>query len=145
MSFPAQRLRRLRENPRLREWVGEHRLDVKQLVQPLFVKEGLIKPAPISSMPGQFQWPLDALPGEVSRIAQLGIPAVLLFGIPSAKDLSGNQALSKNGILQRSIKKIKQKHKDLLIIAVCKTSSACGIFALSVLDTVPCGGCYLGW
>ena len=120
MSFPVQRLRRLRENPRLREWVGEHRLDAKQLVQPLFVKEGLSRPAPISSMPGQSQWSLEGLLAEVSRIEQAGIPAVLLFGIPSAKDLNGKQALSKSGILQRAIRKIKQKNKNLLVIAdVC--------------------------
>ena len=120
MSFPAQRLRRLRENPRLREWVGEHRLDAKQLVQPLFVKEDLTRPAPISSMPGQFQFPVSGLADEASQIAQAGIPAVLLFGIPSVKDLSGRRALSKNGVVQRAIKKIKQKNKDLLVIAdVC--------------------------
>ena len=120
MRFPAQRLRRLRENPRLREWVGEHRLDAKQLVQPLFVKEGLGKPVPIASMPGQFQWPLEGLVNEASRVEQAGIPAVLLFGIPSAKDMNGRQALSKNGIVQRAIRALKKKNKKLVLIAdVC--------------------------
>ncbi len=120
MSFPAERLRRLRQNPRLREWVSEHRLHVSQLAQPLFVKEGLTKPVPISSMPGQFQRPVDDTVTEAGRIEQLGIPAILLFGIPSIKDLRGRQAVSKNGIVQRTIKKIKQKYKNLLVIAdVC--------------------------
>ncbi len=120
MNFLAQRPRRLRENPRLREWVGEHRLSARELVQPLFVKEGLSKPAPITSMPGQSQWSPEGLLEEVSRVAKSGVPAVLLFGIPSAKDLSGKQALSKNGVTQRAIRAIKKKHKDLVVIAdVC--------------------------
>ena len=120
MSFPVQRPRRLRENPRLREWLGEHRLNVSQLVQPLFVKEGLARPVSISSMPGQFQWPLEGLLAEARRVADAGIPAILLFGIPSSKDLNGRRALSRNGIVQRAVKKIKQKHKKLLVIAdVC--------------------------
>jgi porphobilinogen synthase len=120
MSFPAQRHRRLRENPQLREWVGEHRLSVSQLAQPLFVKEGSVRPVPIASMPGQFQLPLDDLVAEAGRIEQAGIPAILLFGIPSAKDLTGRQALSINSIVHRAIKKIKQKYKHLLLVAdVC--------------------------
>lgn len=120
MSFPVQRHRRLRENPLLREWVSEHRLNVSQLVQPLFVKEAIAKPLPIASMPGQFQMPLDDLVTEAGRIEQAGIPAILIFGIPLAKDLSGRRALSKNSVVHRAIKKIKQKYKHLLVIAdVC--------------------------
>lgn len=110
----------MRENPRLREWLGEHHLNVSQLVQPLFVKEGLTKPLPISSMPGQFQRPLDNLLSEVGELEQAGVPAILLFGVPLEKDLNGRRAISKNGIVQRAIKKIKQKNKNILVIAdVC--------------------------
>ncbi len=120
MSYPGQRLRRLRENPLVRELVTETRLDPKQLVYPLFVKEVLSKKAGIASMPGQFQWPLAELAAEAQRVESLGIQGVLLFGIPAAKDLSGREASHSQGVLQKAVRAIKKKCKNLLVITdVC--------------------------
>ncbi len=91
-NFPTVRLRRLRQNDKLRGLVRETNLRVDQLIYPLFVAEGIDQPREISSMPGIMQWPLEHLGREAERIANLGIPGVLLFGIPSDKDEVGSQA-----------------------------------------------------
>jgi len=120
MKFPNNRLRRLRENPLVRELVTETRLDPRQLVLPLFVKEGLSKKAAISSMPGQFQWPAGEIAEEAGRAEALGIQAVLLFGIPSSKDLKGREALRRGGVIQQAVRAIKKKCKKILVITdVC--------------------------
>ncbi len=120
MSFPAVRLRRLRQNPVLREMLTEHALRKTDLIQPLFVKEGLAKDTPIASMPGQWQWTEKSLVNEAKRLRDLGLSAVLLFGIPKHKDLKGTQAVSANGVLQRAIRAIKKQVPGLLVIAdVC--------------------------
>src|SRR2546426_1145577 len=106
-NFPSVRLRRTRQNARLRGLVRETRLSVEQLIYPLFVAEGLSQPREIASMPGIMQWPLEHLGREVERIAQLGIPAVLLFGIPNEKDEVGSQAYNPQGIIQQAIRVIK--------------------------------------
>ncbi len=116
MKNPFLRLRRLRENPRLRSFLSEHELQKKDLVQPLFVKEGLVRSEPIASMPGQFQFSSQALVEEAKRISLLGIPAVILFGIPAKKDLKGQEAFAKKGIVQKAVSDIKKKCKDLLVI-----------------------------
>ncbi len=120
MRYPALRLRRLRENEKLRQLLSEHTILPKHLIQPLFVKEGLTRVLEIRSMPGQYQFPLTHAVTEAKKIEALGLPAILLFGIPDSKDLTGKKALSKNGILQRAIQAIKKTCPRLLVIAdVC--------------------------
>jgi porphobilinogen synthase len=120
VKYPKARLRRLRENPALRRMVSETTLLLKELVQPLFIKEGLSGPAEISSMPGQFQHSEKSLLEEARRIEALGVPAVILFGIPKRKDPKGREAFAKNGVVQRAIASLKRKCPKLLVIAdVC--------------------------
>ena len=120
MKGPDLRLRRLRENPQVRELVTETRLDPRQLVFPLFIKEGLSKKTEIPSMPGQFQWPLSEAASEAGRVESLGVQGVLLFGIPSSKDLKGRQATRSNGVIQQALRRIKKSCKKLLVITdVC--------------------------
>ncbi len=119
-NFPIVRLRRTRQNDRLRGLVRETHLSVDQLVYPLFVAEGLSEPHEIASMPGIMQWPVEQLGREVERIAGLGIPAVLLFGIPNEKDAVGSQAYADQGVIQQAIRRIKTEVPDTLVITdVC--------------------------
>ncbi len=117
---PQQRLRRLRQHPSLRHLVQEHRVSLKDLVLPLFVKAGITQPQPISAMPGHTQWPVDALDEEIAEIVSLGIPAVMLFGVPAYKDAMGSAALLEGGVVQQAVRRIKQLAPDLLVMTdVC--------------------------
>ncbi|OLE02625.1 MAG: delta-aminolevulinic acid dehydratase [Ktedonobacter sp. 13_1_20CM_4_53_11] len=119
-KFPTVRLRRTRQNEKLRGLVRETRLAVDQLIYPLFIAEGIHEPHEIASMPGIVQWPLGQLGREAERIASLGIPAVLLFGIPSEKDEVGSQAYNSRGIIQEAIRLLKSVNPELLVITdVC--------------------------
>lgn len=119
-KFPTVRLRRTRQNEKLRGLVRETRLAVDQLIYPLFIAEGIHEPHEIASMPGIVQWPLEQLGREAERIARLGIPAVLLFGIPSEKDEVGSQAYNSRGIIQEAIRLLKSVNPELLVITdVC--------------------------
>src|SRR5512147_660381 len=102
MAFPQLRLRRLRSHPALRRMVRETRLSVDQLIYPLFVRPGSDVRKPIGAMPGQFQLSVDTLVEECRRAAGLGIPAVLLFGIPETKDALGTGAYDDHGIVQKA-------------------------------------------
>src|SRR5712692_5412248 len=113
-NFPTVRLRRTRQNEKLRALVRETHLSVDQLIYPLFIAEGIDQPREISSMPGIMQWPLEHLGREAERIAHLGIPAVLLFGIPTEKDEVGSQAYNSHGIIQQAIRRLKAEVPDLL-------------------------------
>jgi porphobilinogen synthase len=118
--FPTVRLRRTRQNEKLRGLVRETRLSVDQLIYPLFIAEGITQPHAIASMPGIVQWPLEHLSREAERIANLGIPAVLLFGIPTGKDETGSEAYNSRGIIQQAIRQLKASVPDLLLITdVC--------------------------
>src|SRR5215216_5005918 len=108
--FPVSRPRRLRGDRVLRELVREHELSRRDLVAPLFVKEGIGEPAPIASMPGHAQHTLESLRKEAAELAGLGIPALLLFGIPADKDAEGSQAWAPDGIIQRALRAL---HADL--------------------------------
>lgn len=120
MSFPVNRMRRLRSSDTLRRMVRENHLLVDDLIYPLFVIHGQDKRIPVSSMPGQFQFSVDQLEAEVREIADLGIPAVLLFGIPEHKDESGSAAWDSNGVVQQAIRVIKDSCPDLIVITdVC--------------------------
>ena len=119
-KFPTVRLRRTRQTEKLRGLVRETRLAVDQLIYPLFIAEGIHEPHEIASMPGIVQWPLEQLGRETERIASLGIPAVLLFGIPSEKDEVGSQAYNSRGIIQEAIRLLKSVNPELLVITdVC--------------------------
>ena len=131
-SFPQVRLRRLRQNEKLRGLIRETHLRVDQLIYPMFVAEGLTEPNEIASMPGIMQWPLAQIGREVQRIAALGIPAVLLFGIPNEKDEVGSQAYAETGVIQEAICRIKVESPETLIVTdvcLCEYTSHghCGV------------------
>ena len=108
--YPKVRLRRLRVNAKVRELVAETCLSVNNLVYPMFVKEGIQKPEPISSMPGVSRHTIDSILAECRDVVDLGIPAILLFpaGITgSLKDEIGSYAYSDNGIVQQTVEAIK--------------------------------------
>ncbi len=115
-AFPHVRPRRLRDNPALRRLVQETQLSVNDLVMPLFIKEGHELKVPIDSMPGQFQFSIDQLDHEIEQIVALGIPAIILFGIPAHKDATGSDALNDHGVIQRAVRHIKAIAPDLLIM-----------------------------
>ena len=103
MSFPHTRLRRLRRTEALRRLSRETRLSRDDLVQPLFVVEGSGVREPISSMPGQYRFSVDQLVLECKELADLAVPAVILFGVPDEKDARGSQADAASGITQRAV------------------------------------------
>ncbi len=120
MSYPDVRLRRLRENPKVRTLVRENELLARDLVQPLFVKESISAPVPILSMPGQFQWTESGAAEEAKKLEALGVPAVILFGIPAKKDSTGRAAFASKGVIQRAVSRIKKAAPRLLVITdVC--------------------------
>ena len=119
-NFPTVRMRRTRQNEKLRSLVRETHLNVEQLIYPLFIAENIDEPREISSMPGILQWPLEHLAREAEQIARLGISAVLLFGIPSEKDEVGSQAYASQGIIQQAIQRFKEEVPDVLVLTdVC--------------------------
>ena len=131
-KFPTTRMRRTRQNDTLRNLVRETYLHVEQLIYPLFIAENIDDPQEISSMPGIKQWPLAYVGQEANRILKLGIPAVLLFGIPSEKDEVGSQAYNSQGIIQQAIRRIKAESPDLLVmtdVCLCEYTSHghCGV------------------
>src|SRR5579872_4477719 len=119
-NFPTVRMRRTRQNEKLRSLVRETRLSVDQLIYPMFVAEDIAEPREVSSMPGIMNWPLEYMGREAERIANLGIPAVLLFGLPTEKDSVGSEAYNDKGIIQQAIRKLKSETPDTLVITdVC--------------------------
>lgn len=120
MQFPDYRPRRLRKNENFRRMIRETRLSVDNLIYPLFVVPGTKVKKPITSMPGNFQMSVDHIVREAARMKTLGIPAVLLFGIPEKKDEVASGALAKDGIIQQATREIKNKVPDILVITdVC--------------------------
>ncbi len=119
-QFPQKRLRRLRTSATLREMLTQVRLDRSDLIAPLFVREGTGIKSEIPSMPGQFQFSVDTATETIRRWSDLGIPAVLLFGIPDKKDDIGSQAFSESAAVQRLTRQIKNElPKTLVITDVC--------------------------
>src|SRR2546422_5383890 len=119
-QFPAYRPRRLRQSPILRRLVSETQLSASQLVLPLFVRSGRKLRRHIAAMPGVFQLSPDELIGEASRAHQLGVPAVLLFGIPETKDAKASGAYAVKGIVQQAVRLLKKELPQLLVITdVC--------------------------
>ena len=120
MSFPTTRLRRLRRNETLRRMVRETRLSRDDLILPLFAVEGHGVREPVPSMPGVFRHSVDTLVTEAKQVRDAGIPAVLLFGVPDAKDARGTGADAANGIVQRAVDAIKAAEPDLCVVTdVC--------------------------
>src|ERR1051325_13853 len=119
-QFPACRPRRLRQSPALRRLVRETDLSAGQLVLPLFAVPGKKMRRPVSAMPGVFQLSVDELVKEAERAHKLGVPAVLLFGIPAKKDARATEAYAANGIAQRAVRELKRALPELLVITdVC--------------------------
>ena len=120
MKFPVYRARRLRRNETVRRMVRETFLRVDDLICPLFVRPGKGVKNPIPSMPGQFQFSVDNLIKEAKVIHGLGIPAVLLFGIPKTKDKIGSEAYAQDGIVQKAIRSLKDAVPQVIVITdVC--------------------------
>jgi porphobilinogen synthase len=116
MSFPQRRLRRLRRTPAMRRLVAETRLSVDDLIVPLFVREGTDHPQEITSLPGVVQHTRESLRKEVHELADLGVPAVILFGIPAAKDAEGSGAWDPGGIVQVALRDLRSDLGDDLVI-----------------------------
>ncbi len=114
---PAIRLRRLRTTPGLRAMVRETHLRAEDLIYPLFVKEGENLAKEVTSMPGVFQHSIDRLVEEARRVADLGIPAVMLFGIPATKDAVGSENFDPEGIVPRAIRALKAAVPELTVIS----------------------------
>ncbi len=139
MAFPLHRPRRLRNGERLRGFVRETKLDVGKLVYPLFVCPGSGVTEEIRSMPGNFRWSVDRLVEECRAVADLGIPAVLLFGIPETKDEVGSGAYDPGGIVQKATAALKKAVPELLVICdvcLCAYTSHghCGLVKDSQVD-----------
>jgi porphobilinogen synthase len=139
MYFPAYRPRRLRKNESFRRMIRETRLSVDNFVYPLFVTFGKDVKKPISSMPGNFQMSVDHLVKEVQKAKELGIPAVLLFGIPEKKDEVASGAFMKDGVVQQAVRRIKDKVPDVIVITdvcLCEYTSHghCGMIEKGEVD-----------
>jgi porphobilinogen synthase len=115
-GFPERRLRRLRRTPALRRLVAETRLGVDDLVAPLFVREGTAGPVPIASMPGEVQHSLDSLVVEAKRLVSLGVPGLILFGVPAHKDAQGSGAWDPQGIVQVALRAVRDAVGDELVL-----------------------------
>lgn len=120
MAFPRQRLRRLRQNESVRRLVRETMLSVSDFIYPMFVTTGKDRREEITSMSGQYRWSVDLLVKEATDVKLLGIPAVILFGIPDRKDERGTSAYDPHGVVQNAIRAIKNHVPDLLVMTdVC--------------------------
>jgi porphobilinogen synthase len=120
MKFPQYRPRRLRRNQQLRDLVCETALAPRNLIYPLFVAPGMNRAQPIGSMPGVAQLSVDRAVEECKSIIDLGVPAIILFGIPEKKDAVGSEAYADNGVVQQAIRAIKENVPGLLVITdVC--------------------------
>jgi len=145
-SLPAfQRTRRLRRTAGIRNYVRENELHPRDFVYPLFVTDGANRKTAISSMPGQFQQSVDQLPAEIEELLGLGVRAVLLFGVPDAKDDTGSGAWDPAGAVQLATRLIKQRYPEMLVITdvcACEYTSHghCGILVDGYVDndqTIP--------
>ena len=116
MSFPQRRLRRLRRTPALRRMVAETRLTPDDLIAPLFIREGITEPQPIASIPGVMQHTLGSLRAEVADLVGLGVPGVILFGVPETKDDIGSGAWNPDGIVQIALRELRDTFGDRVVL-----------------------------
>ncbi len=135
MSFPARRMRRLRRTPALRRLVAETRLSVDDLVAPLFVRSGIRDPEPVASMPGVVQHTRESLRKEAKILAGLGVPALILFGVPATRDAEGSEAWDPHGIVQVALADLRNEVGDDMVVMadLCldeyTVSGHCGVLA----------------
>ncbi len=132
MGFPIHRLRRLRQQASLREMVREIRLAPTDFIYPIFVTFGHHKQEPIASMPGQFRWSVDRVAQEAKEAWDLGIPAVIMFGITEEKDERGTSAWDAQGVVQQAVRVLKAQVPELMVLTdVCvdeyTTHGHCGV------------------
>jgi len=139
-GFPKVRLRRLRRTPAIRDLLQETRLSVKDLVCPVFIQEGIDEPKEIELMPGVFRVPLKNLARDVQELYDLGLKTFLIFGIPKIKNDKATSAYSKDGIVQQSVKSLKQNFGEKIVtitdVCLCQYTSHghCGIIKNKVAD-----------
>ena len=136
---PTLRLKRLRRTATIRDMLRETHLDLAKIIAPLFIHATIEKKQAIASMPGHYQLSLQDLDAEIAELSQLGIRAVLLFGIPTYKDEQGSACLKEDGIIQQAIRKIKSLNPDMVVIAdlcLCEYTSHghCGILHNQEID-----------
>ncbi len=139
MPFPVSRHRRLRANSGIRRMVRETELTASDLIYPIFVVPGLDVQMEIRAMPGCFQFSQDLLAREVASLKELGIPAVLLFGVPQAKDERGSEAYADDGVVQRAVRVLKKECPELVVITdvcLCEYTSHghCGVIRNGQVD-----------
>ncbi len=139
MSFPEHRSRRLRGSAAMRRLIAETHLAVSDFIYPMFISERITKPVPVESMPGMYNLPLDNAIDEAVRVYELGIPAVLLFGIPAEKDADGSVSLRADGIIQQAVARIKSNVPELLVVTdvcLCEYTEHghCGIIRENDID-----------
>ncbi len=140
MSFPTRRLRRLRTSDKMRELVQQTTLSPKDFICPVFVQEDLKERVKVESMSEIERLPLGDVNDEVASIIDLGIPAIMLFGIPSKKDEDGSSAFDDSGIVQKAISQIREKFGDKIVImadvCLCQFTSTghCGIIKGNKID-----------
>ena len=139
-GFPKVRLRRLRRTPAIRDLLQETRLSVKDLVCPVFIQEGIDEPKEIELMPGIFRVPLKNLDRDIQELYDLGLRTFLIFGIPKIKNDKATSAYSKIGIVQQSIKSLKENFGEKIVtitdVCLCQYTSHghCGIIKNKVAD-----------
>jgi porphobilinogen synthase len=139
-GFPDVRLRRLRKTPAIRDLFQETHLSVKDLIAPIFVEEGLKKPQDIGSMPDIKRLPLSSLSKEVEELSDLGVRAIILFGLPAEKDDKGSQAFADKGIVQKSVEQVRKHFGDKIAVitdvCLCQYTSHghCGIVIDGKID-----------
>ena len=139
-GFPKVRLRRLRRTPAIRDLLQETRLSVKDLVCPVFIQEGIDEPKEIELMPGIFRVPLKNLDRDIQELYDLGLRSFLIFGIPKIKNDKATSAYSKEGIVQQSVKSLKQNFGEKIVtitdVCLCQYTSHghCGIIKNKVAD-----------
>ncbi|OHB84346.1 MAG: delta-aminolevulinic acid dehydratase [Planctomycetes bacterium RBG_19FT_COMBO_48_8] len=142
MGFPKKRMRRLRSSPSMRRLVRQTSVSVDDLIYPLFVREGEGIKKPIKSRTGCYHFSPDTIAAEAAEVASLGIPAVLLFGLPGRKDEIGSEAWAENGVVQRAIREIKKVTPELLVVTdvcLCEFTSHghCGVIRDGKIDNDP--------
>ena len=140
ITFPGSRPRRLRRTDRLRDMTRESALEIRHLIAPLFIKERLSRPAEIEAMPAQHQHTLPSLVETCGVLAELGVPAVLLFGIPARKDAEGSAAWEADGIVQQALRAVRSELGDRLVligdVCLCEYTDHghCGVIRGAAVD-----------
>ncbi|MDV0446343.1 Delta-aminolevulinic acid dehydratase [Methanosarcinaceae archaeon Ag5] len=142
MSFPVNRMRRLRSGNLIKEMVRENTLSTSDLIYPFFVDENASEKIPVASMPGVFRWPLHMAAEAAREAVDLKIPAVLVFGIPKAKDAAGTHSYGDSDVVQESVRQIKAAFGDKLLVVtdVCMCEYTdhghCGIVDMKTHDVI---------